>query len=108
MQGFIESSKFEAGAGAEDAQEVERLTADAQAVFVVLLAIARDAAVSRPGDRTPCGRRRFASMTMWRLVLDGARGRVGRGDGAAASTISSSLAAFEGRSARWSRLPERM
>ena len=44
VQGLIESSKFEAGAGVASAQTVERLTADAQAVFVVLLAIARHAA----------------------------------------------------------------
>jgi multidrug resistance protein MdtO len=41
--GFIESSKFEPGAGASDAQAVERLIAGAQSVFLVLLAIARDA-----------------------------------------------------------------
>src|SRR5256886_13936235 len=46
VQGFIESSKFEPGAGAADTQEVQRLTADAQAVFLVLLAIARDAALA--------------------------------------------------------------
>jgi len=44
VQGFIESSKFEPGAGAADTQAVERFTADAQTVFLVLLAIARDAA----------------------------------------------------------------
>jgi len=43
VQGFIESSKFEAGADGRDAQVVQRLTADAQAVFLVLLAIARNA-----------------------------------------------------------------
>jgi multidrug resistance protein MdtO len=50
VQGFVESSKFEPGAGAADAQAVERLTADAQTVFLVLLAIARDAesAAMRP------------------------------------------------------------
>jgi multidrug resistance protein MdtO len=48
VQGFIESSKFEPGAGAADAQAVERLTADAQTVFVVLLAIAREATASAP------------------------------------------------------------
>src|SRR3989475_135295 len=50
VQGFIESSKFEPGAGAADAEAVERLTADAQTVFLVLLAIAREAAsaVRRP------------------------------------------------------------
>ena len=43
VQGFIESSKFEPGAAGADAQAVQRLTADAQTVFLVLLAIARDA-----------------------------------------------------------------
>jgi multidrug resistance protein MdtO len=43
VQGFVESSKFEPGAAGADAQAVQRLTADAQAVFLVLLAIARDA-----------------------------------------------------------------
>src|SRR5262249_50357386 len=43
VQGFIEASKFEPGAAAADAQAVQRLTADAQTVFLVLLAIARDA-----------------------------------------------------------------
>jgi hypothetical protein len=43
VQGFVESSKFEPGAGAEDAAIVQQLTAGAQTVFVVLLAIARDA-----------------------------------------------------------------
>src|SRR5262249_43228106 len=44
VRGFMGSSKSDPGAGAEDAQTVERLTADAQTVFLVLLAIARDAA----------------------------------------------------------------
>jgi len=43
VQGFIESSKFETGAGAADAQAVQQLTGDAQMVFLVLLSIARDA-----------------------------------------------------------------
>jgi multidrug resistance protein MdtO len=42
VQGFVESSKFEPGAAAADAQEIERITADAQTVFLVLLAIARN------------------------------------------------------------------
>ena len=49
VQGFIESSKFEVQSPGADAQAVERLTADAQAVFVVLLAIARDAASTAGG-----------------------------------------------------------
>src|SRR5262249_58298546 len=44
VRGFIESSKFEPGAGAADAQAVQRLTADAQTLFLVLLAITRDSA----------------------------------------------------------------
>ena len=43
VQGFIESSKFETGAGAADAQAVQQLTGDAQMVFLVLLSIARHA-----------------------------------------------------------------
>src|SRR5262249_33517249 len=51
VQGFIESSKFEAGADGADAQAVERLTAEAQTVFVMLLAIARAAAsAASPAD----------------------------------------------------------
>jgi multidrug resistance protein MdtO len=42
VQGFVESSKFEPGAGAADAQAVQQLTGDAQMVFLVLLSIARD------------------------------------------------------------------
>ena len=108
VQGFIESSKFEAGGGAEDAQEVERLTADAQAVFVVLLAIARDAARQPTGDRTPCGQRRSASMTMWRWFSRRSRPAL---DGATERRRARSVARWppsRGRSARWSRLPERM
>jgi len=52
VQGFIESSKFEAGTGA-DAETVERRTADAQTVFVVLLAIAREAWAARPPEAVP-------------------------------------------------------
>ena len=43
VQGFIESSKLEPGADGADAQAVQRLIADAQSVFLVLLAIVRDA-----------------------------------------------------------------
>jgi multidrug resistance protein MdtO len=53
VQGFIESSKFEPAAGGADAQTVERLTADAQTVFVVLLAIAREAGAARPPEAVP-------------------------------------------------------
>jgi multidrug resistance protein MdtO len=43
VQGFIESSKFETGAGAADAQAVQQLTGDVQMVFLVMLSIARHA-----------------------------------------------------------------
>jgi multidrug resistance protein MdtO len=49
VQGFIESTKFEPGAGSPG--DVERLTSDAQIILLVLLAIARDegGAAARPG-----------------------------------------------------------
>jgi multidrug resistance protein MdtO len=94
VQGFIESSKFEPGAGAADAQEVERLTADAQAVFVVLLAIARDAAtVTGNPDAVRAVTIRVDDDVA--LVLEALADRVRQGGGAAASTISGSLASFE-------------
>jgi multidrug resistance protein MdtO len=40
LQGFIESSKFEPGA--TSAEVIQQLTGDAQAVFLILLAVARD------------------------------------------------------------------
>ena len=52
VQGFIESSKFEPGTDGADAETVERLTADAQTVFLVLVGIARGASQPpRPPDR---------------------------------------------------------
>ena len=45
VQGFIESSKFEPGAAG--AVATQRLTGDAQTVFLLLLAIARDEFRSR-------------------------------------------------------------
>jgi hypothetical protein len=94
VQGFIESSKFEPGAGAGDAQEVERLTANAQAVFLVLLAMARDRTTVTGSPEVV----RAATMRVDEhvaLVLDALAERVGQSGGAAASAISSSLASFE-------------
>jgi len=94
VQGFVESSKFEPGAGASDAQEVERLTADAQAVFIVLLAIARDAAISTEGpDAVRAETIRFDDDLA--VVLEVLADRIGRGRVAAASEVSGALAAFE-------------
>jgi len=94
VQGFVESSKFEPGAGAADAEEVEGLTADAQAVFVVLLAIARDTETlaGAPGTVRAMASRVDDDMA---LVLEALADRVGQGGGAASSTISGSLASFE-------------
>jgi len=94
VQGFVESSKFEPGSGAADAEEVEGLTADAQAVFVVLLAIARDTETlaGAPGTVRAMASRVDDDMA---LVLEALADRVGQGGGAASSTISGSLASFE-------------
>jgi len=49
VQGFIDGwSKFDPGGGVDDAQAVERLLAETQTVFLVLLAIARDADAPAP------------------------------------------------------------
>jgi multidrug resistance protein MdtO len=94
VQGFIESSKFEPGAGAADAQAVERLTADAQAVFLVLLAIARDTA---PAARRPDALRAATTRVDQNVtvVLETLADRIGPGGVASASEVSGSLAAFE-------------
>ena len=94
VQGYVESSKFEPGVGAEDAQEVERLTGDAQTVFVILLAIARHPATLTGSQDTV----RAATIRVdddVALVLEALADRVGQGGGAAASSIGSSLASFE-------------
>jgi multidrug resistance protein MdtO len=94
VQGFIESSKFEPGAGAADAQAVERLTADAQAVFLVLLAIARDAAsAARRPDALRATTARVDQDVA--VILEGLAHRIGPGGVASASEVSGSLAAFE-------------
>jgi multidrug resistance protein MdtO len=81
VQGFIESSKFEAGAAAADAQTVQRLTADAQTVFLVLLAIARQgAAVARPPDAMQAAMSRVDHDVA--VILDGVADRI-RPSGAA-------------------------
>jgi len=95
VQGYVESSKFEPGVGAEDAQEVERLTGDAQTVFVVLLAIARHPAILTGSEDAV----RAATIRVdddVALVLEALAGHAGQGGLAAASTIGRSLASFEG------------
>jgi multidrug resistance protein MdtO len=94
VQGFIESSKFEAGAGAADAEAVERLTADAQAVFLVLLAIARDAesAPMRPDAvRSSTIRVDESAAT----ILEGLADRIQRSGSTPAIDGEGSLAAFD-------------
>ena len=94
VQGFIESSKFEPGAAASDAQAVERLTADAQTVFLVLLAIARDAesAAVRP-DAVRAATLRVDEDAA--AILDRLADRVQPGGGGPASDGDASLATFE-------------
>jgi multidrug resistance protein MdtO len=94
VQGFIESSKFEAGAAAGDAEAVERLTADAQAVFLVLLAIARDAesAPLRPDAVRSATIRVDESAA---TILEGLADRIQRSGSTPAIDGDGSLAAFE-------------
>jgi len=94
VQGFIESSKFEPGAGAADAEAVERLTADAQTVFLVLLAIAREAAsaVRRP-DAVRAAMIRVDEDVA--AILEGLATQIHQGGVAPAIDVTGSLAAFE-------------
>jgi len=94
VQGFIESSKFESGTGAGDAQTVERRTADAQTVFLVLLAIAREAtAAARPPEALHTATIRVDDDVA--AILDGVTARV-RNDGAAPMIdVDRALAALE-------------
>ena len=94
VQGFIESSKFEAGADGADAQAIQRLTANAQTVFVVLLAIARDAAsTARPPDVVQAATLRVDDdvATILDRVANGVRG----GGVTGAIDVDGSLAALE-------------
>ena len=95
VQGFVESSKFEAGAQGADAQDIERLTADTQTVFVLLLAIARAAApVATPADAVPTATMRVDDdvATILERLADGVRD----GGAARAIDVDDSLAALEG------------
>src|SRR5262249_15699886 len=94
VQGFIESSKFEPGAGAADAQTVERLTADVQTVFLVLLAIARDA----PSSPTRPDAVRAAMIRVDEdvaTILEGLADRIQQGEVAPAIDVNRSLDALE-------------
>ena len=93
VQGFIESSKFEAGADGRDAQLVERLTADAQTVFLVLLAIARDAetAALRPDAARGASVRADADVAE---ILEGLADRIRPGAAASVNDVDGSLAAL--------------
>ncbi len=94
VQGFIESSKFEPGADGTDAEVVQRLTADAQTVFLVLLAIARDAESSAMHPEAA----RAATLRIGEgvaAILEGLADRVRQGGTAAATDVTGSLAALE-------------
>src|SRR5262249_42859379 len=77
VQGFIEASKFEAGAGAVDAQAVARLTADAQTVFLLLLAIARHVEVAEAPDSMRAAMSHVDDEVA--VVLEGVADRIRRG-----------------------------
>jgi multidrug resistance protein MdtO len=78
VQGFIESSKFEAGA---DAQSIQGLTVDAQTVFLLLLAIARHAsAMATPPDAMRAAMNRVDDHVA--VILEGIAERI-RGGGTA-------------------------
>jgi len=93
VQGFVESSKFEAGARGADAQAVEQLTAGTQTVFLVVLAIARAAAsAARPTDAVQTVTTRIDDevATILEGLADGVRDR----GGAHAIDVDGSLAAL--------------
>jgi hypothetical protein len=94
VQGFVESSKFEPGAAGADAQAVQGLTADAQTVFLVLLAIARDAesAPMRP-DAVRAATIRVDESAA--AILEGLADSVQPGGATAVIDRDGSLAAFE-------------
>jgi len=94
VQGLIESSKFEPGVGAADAQTVERLTGDAQTVFLVLLAIARNAesAAVRP-DAVRAATSRVDEDVA--TILEGLANRVRPGGAPPAIDVDGPLAALE-------------
>lgn len=92
VQGFIESSKFEPGAGAADAQTVERLTAEAQTVFLLLLAIARDAAAS-PSEVVRASTIHFDEDAA--AILEGVAERFQPNGAPPRTDVTDSLAAFE-------------
>ncbi len=94
VQGFIESSKFEPGAGAFDVQAVQRLTADAQTVFLVLLAIAHDAdsAAVRPATTRAAMMRLDEDVA---VILDRLADRVRLGEAMPAIGLDASVATLE-------------
>jgi len=94
VQGFIESSKFEPGAGTADVQAVERLTADAQTVFLVLLAIARDAeSAAMRLDAVRAATIRVDEDVA--TILEGLADRVRQAGARPAIDVDASLAALE-------------
>jgi multidrug resistance protein MdtO len=94
VQGFIESSKFEAGARGADAPAVERLTAETQTVFLVLLAIARAAAsAARPADAVQAATTRVDEDVA--TILEGLADSVRDGGAARPIDVDGSLAGLE-------------
>jgi multidrug resistance protein MdtO len=92
VQGFIESSKFEPGAASPE--RIQRVTAHAQTVFLLLLALARDEA-ERPVFEAAA---RDAALRLDRGVataLDALGAQLRRGGPVAATDVDHALAALE-------------
>jgi multidrug resistance protein MdtO len=70
VQGFIESSKFESGA--DHPRRIERLVAEAQIVFLILLAVARHETLSVLSPKAP-GRMRADVATSLRALAERVR-----------------------------------
>ncbi len=95
VQGFIESSKFESGAPGADADAIERVIADAQTLFVVLLAIAR-AGVSADSRRDAVGSATIRVDDDVATILERLADGVRAGGVTRAIDVDGSLTALEG------------
>ena len=94
VQGFIESSKFEPGTDGADVETVERLTADTQTVFLVLVGIARGAvSAARPPDRVRAAMIRADQAAA--AILEGVADRVRRSGETSTADLDGSVAIFD-------------
>jgi multidrug resistance protein MdtO len=90
VQGFIESSKFESGA--TTVEVIQQLTGDAQVVFLLLLAIARDEGELSEAARGPALR----LMADVAAALEAVAARLRRGGEIPAIDLDAAFSAVEG------------